>query len=602
MGRRQRADQTDDQQAPIELGARQYAKGIHRGSASASPVAPGSGKPHDRFLGRLRARQHARLASLAHHQDPIRKQQQLQHFGAHHHDAQALRRQLEDELIYFLLRSDVDAARRLVEQQNPRFRRQPFSDHDLLLIAAGKRRCDLLDAVAAHGEPLDHVVGERRFAREDANSKARQLADGRQRDIVANRRGQMQAARLTVLGHQRNAEPTRLGGRCVHHEIAVDPDLAAAPAAGDPEDRFEDLRATRSEQAADFEDFAAPQIETHAMQHAPPPAPADRRQSEIAHREDRRARGDDRVAVAESDVAANHGRDDGAARKLADRRGEHPPAIAKHGHSIGESDDFVDAVRGEDDCDARRGELPHDLEQRLALRGRQRRSRLVHDKDARVQRQRFGDFDQLLLADAQFGDAIFGVEVDVEPAQQRSRGLHDAASVDDRPGDQRLAAEEDIVGRRQFGNEIQLLMNDRDAGAFRVLDAAKTRGQPSEPDRPFVFGVHAGENLHQRALAGAVFSHQRVHFAALQIEVDIAQRRHAGEGLGNARGARTTLPRAAGRSIFPGSAAAFGAGHASCVRGPLGLIPIDVPSLFFAASRAATPAPSATPLPPRLIC
>ena len=106
------------------------------------------------------------------------------------------------------------------------------------------------------------------------------------------------------------------------------------------------------------------------------------------------------------------------ARQLVDRRGHHAPAVAQHGHAIGELEHLVHAVRGVDDRDAFARELAHDLEQRLAFRRRQRRGRLVHDEDARVERQRLGDLDQLLLADAQLGDPASRASiVDAEPLQ-----------------------------------------------------------------------------------------------------------------------------------------------------------------------------------------
>ena len=123
--------------------------------------------------------------------------------------AKPFRGQAEDELIDFLLGSDVDAARRLVEQQNPRIGRQPFADDDLLLVAARKRRHDLIDAGAAHREPFDHVGGERGFAGEGAKAEARERADRRQRDIVANRSRRDAGPRLAILGHQRDAERGR---------------------------------------------------------------------------------------------------------------------------------------------------------------------------------------------------------------------------------------------------------------------------------------------------------------------------------------------------------------------------------------------------------
>ena len=80
-------------------------------------------------------------------------------------------------------------------------------------------------------------------------------------------------------------------------------------------------------------------------------------------------------------------------------------------------------MRCVDDRDAFACELAHDLEQRVALRGRQRRGRLVHDEDACIERQCPGDLDELLLADAQAGNP--GVRRDryAEACQQLARPL-----------------------------------------------------------------------------------------------------------------------------------------------------------------------------------
>ena len=83
--------------------------------------------------------------------------------------------------------------------------------------------------------------------------------------------------------------------------------------------------------------------------------------------------------------------------------------------------DLVEPVRDVDDADAVGRELPDDAEEPRAFRRRQRRGRLVHDEDARVERQRLGDLDELLLADAQPGDPRLRVELDPEPLEQAPR-------------------------------------------------------------------------------------------------------------------------------------------------------------------------------------
>ena len=56
------------------------------------------------------------------------------------------RGQLGDDPVDLDLGADVDAARRLVEDQHPRLRRQPLGEHDLLLVAARQRADQLVDA------------------------------------------------------------------------------------------------------------------------------------------------------------------------------------------------------------------------------------------------------------------------------------------------------------------------------------------------------------------------------------------------------------------------------------------------------------------------
>ena len=77
-------------------------------------------------------------------------------------------------------------------------------------------------------------------------------------------------------------------------------------------------------------------------------------------------------------------------------------------------------------------------EQALDLVGRQRRGRLVEDQDARVDRQRLGDLDELLVGHRQAADRRADVELDVELLEQRLRRPARRAPVD-RPEPRRTA-------------------------------------------------------------------------------------------------------------------------------------------------------------------
>ena len=77
----------------------------------------------------------------------------------------------------------------------------------------------------------------------------------------------------------------------------------------------------------------------------------------------------------------------------------------------------------------------------------------------------------------------------------------------------RLAAEEDVLGDGAVRQEVELLVDDRDAGLLAPRRVVERDLLAVDPDRALVGRVHAGEDLHQRRLAGAVLAHDRVDLA-----------------------------------------------------------------------------------------
>ena len=149
----------------------------------------------------------------------------------------------------------------------------------------------------------------------------------------------------------------------------------------------------------------------------------------------------------------------------------------------------------------------------------------------RASSEGLGDFDDLLLRDGEFAARDVRVNVDAEPGEQLG-GLRRSSSRRSSPP-QSLATEEDIFPRRQGGDQIELLVDDRHAGALGVLGrgcAPAGRRRGSCRRRP----LRAAEDLDERAFAGAVFAEQGEHFAGLQVQVHAPQRLHAGERLENA--------------------------------------------------------------------
>ena len=56
---------------------------------------------------------------------------------------------------------------------------------------------------------------------------------------------------------------------------------------------------------------------------------------------------------------------------------------------------------------------------------------------------------------------------------------------------------------------------------------------PLQADGAAVHGIDAGENLHERGLAGAVFADQPQYFAAPDLQAHIAERLDTGKRLGD---------------------------------------------------------------------
>ncbi len=114
------------------------------------------------------------------------------------------------ELIDLLLGGDVDAARRVVEQDDARLGHQPFGDDDLLLVAARQRAGRDVGSAGADREELDHVADELRLAGAIDHAAARDALERGEGEVVAKRHRQHQPFRLAVLGNEGHADRRRL--------------------------------------------------------------------------------------------------------------------------------------------------------------------------------------------------------------------------------------------------------------------------------------------------------------------------------------------------------------------------------------------------------
>ena len=123
------------------------------------------------------------------------------------------------------------------------------------------------------------------------------------------------------------------------------------------------------------------------------------------------------------------------------------------------------------------------------------------------------------------------IDVDAEPREllaglaRHAPPLHEAEAVG------RLRAEKHVLGDRQVRRDAEFLMHHGDAGGEGVARRAEAGLPPVQHEAAGEFRMHAGDDLHQRAFARAVFADETMDLAGGKREVDPAKRLDAAEGL-----------------------------------------------------------------------
>ena len=120
-----------------------------------------------------------------------------------------------------------------------------------------------------------------------------------------------------------------------------------------------------------------------------------------------------------------------------------------------------------------------------------------------------------------------------EPGEQPAGVLDLVPPVHEAAG-RVLVAEMDVVRDGEPLDEVELLVDGRDAQPQRRDRVREAHRRPLPEHLALVGLVRAGEHLDQRGLAGAVLAEQAVHLARAHRQVDAVERAHAGELLDDA--------------------------------------------------------------------
>lgn len=153
--------------------------------------------------------------------------------------------------------------------------------------------------------------------------------------------------------------------------------------------------------------------------------------------------------------------------------------------------------------------------------------RLIHDEDLGVQRDGLRDFDDLLVRDRQAVGQLGGVDRYFEAVEELLGVAPHGRVVDEAEAPPGLTPHVDVLGDRQVGEQCGLLVDHRDSGGLRLCRGLEAHRLALDQELSGVWLVDAGEHLHKRRLARAVFAGQGVDAVRIQLDAPIG---HRGEG------------------------------------------------------------------------
>jgi len=238
-----------------------------------------------------------------------------------------------------------------------------------------------------------------------------------------------------------------------------------------------------------------------------------------------------RVHVGE--LAAHHAPGHLGGREVGDGERTDLVAVAQDRDAVGDRHDLVELVRHVEDRDAVGRQAPDQVEEHLGLAPGEDVGRLVHAQDADLARHRLGDLDHLRLRHRQVAYPPGDRDLGAQGGEQLGGGAAGGRAVDQAEA-VRLAAEEDVLLDREVGHQVELLVDEDDPCRLGGVGVGELDRAPFQCDLARARAVVAGEQLHQRRLAGAVLAHQRVDLPGAHVDVDGVEDLDGSEGLAEA--------------------------------------------------------------------
>ena len=233
-------------------------------------------------------------------------------------------------------------------------------------------------------------------------------------------------------------------------------------------------------------------------------------------------------------LTSHHGQRQGLHRGLGNGQLLHNAATAHHGHVVAQAHDLLELVGDEQNGAALVAQHPQHVEQLLGFLRREYGSGLIQDQNTGAAVQRLQDFKALTVPDRQVLHQR--VQVNFEPGTQH-QGIqthtHLPLGTPQRPV--RLGAKHNVVQRTQGVDQHEMLVNHANAQCNRVVGMANDYRPAKYGDLPAVSRVKTVQHRHQRAFAGAVFTHDAVHRASAHGQAHVIIGQHSAKALADAR-------------------------------------------------------------------
>ncbi|MBB3979674.1 hypothetical protein GGQ64_004918 [Rhizobium azooxidifex] len=197
-------------------------------------------------------------------------------------------------------------------------------------------------------------------------------------------------------------------------------------------------------------------------------------------------------------------------------------AVTQHGDAVSERLHLIKAMGNVKNRHAVIAQHPYNVEKRRNFIIGQNRRRLVQDDDFSIVQKRACNLHELALGERQFRDTIARARRRANPCKKLCGTAVHRAVVDHQTATY-LTPQKQVFRDRKVRSEQNFLVYEYDAGFFRLdrvskLDRLAVHEQPAFRRRDVT-----GQQLHQRRLAGAVFTDDGVNLSRADIKRNIRQ-------------------------------------------------------------------------------